>query len=285
MKKTLSLFTTLILCAALAACGAKPTDASVELHDDFLSQLNGTYEELFPVLTTADYDDYWIEEAAKFVGEENAAIYVPPLKTACTGTLYGAAAVEAYGNPETAQFDCYFINGIDRLTVDGSTISGTLDGKNVFSHTYIYQEDNSISGMTDVRVYKTDDSGAGEFTYFLFCEDTPDTTYHIEFRYGSNLEALLQITEGSYAYWLAAGIPVDSGEDFVKSCISLFVEENLSAVGDIGNETGYDLKNISDPFLGKWRSEIPSANTTLILDYKYGRICGSQRCYGNVAGL
>jgi hypothetical protein len=81
--------------------------------------------------------------------------------------------------------------------------------------------------MMDVRVYKTDDKNAGEFTYFLLCPDTPDATYHIEFRYGSDLNALLKVMDGSYAYWLAAGIPINSSEEFVKSCIALFVEENL----------------------------------------------------------
>jgi hypothetical protein len=43
------------------------------------------------------------------------------------------------------------------------------------------------------------------------------------------LNALLDMMSGDYAYWLAAGIPVDSGDDFVKSCIDLFVSENLDA--------------------------------------------------------
>jgi hypothetical protein len=226
----------LVICAVLAACGTKRAAAPIVPQDNFLSQLSATYEELFPVLTDAAYDDYWLEEAAKFVGAESAAIYIPSLKTVCTATIYGTEAIETYSNPEEARFDCYFINGIDRLTVDGSTISGTSDGKKVFSHTYTYQGGNSISGMTDVRDYNADDSGAGEFTYFLFCEDTPDKTYHIEFRCGSDLDALLQITEGSYAYWLAAGIPVDSEPDFVKSCISLFVEENLSGNSEQGEQ-------------------------------------------------
>jgi hypothetical protein len=195
--------------------------------DAFLQKLTGTYEELFPVLTSEKYDDYWLEKVTSFVGSENAAFYTEVIKTVCTATIYGAEAEAAYQNPESARFNCYFINGIDRLTFNGNVISGTSDGEMVFSHTYTYQGDNSLGGMMDVRVYKTDDNNAGEFTYFLLCPDTPDTTYHIEFRYGNNLDALLKLMEGSYAYWLAAGIPINSSEDFVKSGIALFVEENL----------------------------------------------------------
>jgi hypothetical protein len=209
---------------AKKATAPKPVET-----DAFLQKLDGTYEELFPVLTSEKYDDYWLEKVTSFVGQENAATYTESLKTACTAKIYGAEAVEAYPDLENARFNCYFINGIDRLTFAGNSISGTLNGTSVFSHTYTYQEDNSLSGMMDVRVYKSDDANAGEFTYFLLCPDTPSSTYHIEFRYGSDLNALLELISGNYAYWLAAGIPVDSNTDFVKSCIDLFIEENLGA--------------------------------------------------------
>jgi hypothetical protein len=223
----ISLLTALLLCFALSACGAQANPPAET--DAFLQELVGTYEELFPVLTDEKYDDYWIEEIASFVGEENAAPYADVLKNACTGTLYGAQAVAAYTTPESARFNCYFIGGIDRLSFDGNVISGALNGSEVFSHSYSYQSDVSLSGMTDMRVYKADGADAGEFTYFLLCSDTPATTYHIEFRYGSDLDALQNATEGGYAYWLAAGIPINSSENFVKSCIDLFVEENMSA--------------------------------------------------------
>ena len=58
--------------------------------------------------------------------------------------------------------------------------------------------------------------------------DTPATTYHLEFRYGSDVDALSQYNEGSYAYWLAAGFPVDADEEMVKNVITLFCEENLA---------------------------------------------------------
>jgi hypothetical protein len=236
--------------------------------DVFLQELDGTYEELFPVLNSSKYDDYWLEQIAAVAGQENAAMYAEVLKTSCTATIYGAEAVETYSaSPENARFDCYFINGFDRLTFAGNVISGSLDGNGVFSHTYTYQGDDALGGMMDVRVYKTDDANAGEFTYFLFAADTPATTYHIEFRYGSDLDALMNLMDGSYAYWLAAGIPVGSSDEFVKSCIDLFVTENLEA-GETTETAGFNLADFSNPFLGKWQSEIPSANTTLTFDFK-----------------
>ena len=59
------------------------------------------------------------------------------------------------------------------------------------------------------------------------CDDTPGTTYHIEFRYGSDLDALKGYVTGKYAYWLAAGIPTDADDTLIKNCIDLFVSENL----------------------------------------------------------
>jgi len=211
----------------LTACG-KIIVPSVET-DAFLKELNATYEALFLVLNNEDYDDYWLEKVASMVGEENAEAYIEGLKSACTGTIYGAEAVAAFFDLESAQFNCYFINSVDEITVNNNNISGTLDGETVFSHTYSYQEDNAMNGIMDVRVYKADDENAGEFTYFLFCPDTPGTTYHIEFRYGSDLDALLELMDGDYAFWLAAGIPINSEPDDVKACIDLFVEENIES--------------------------------------------------------
>ena len=55
-----------------------------------------------------------------------------------------------------------------------------------------------------------------------------DTTWHIEFRYGSDLDALGQYDAGDYAYWLAAGISTDYTQEDIENCIQLFCTENLS---------------------------------------------------------
>ena len=64
-------------------------------------------------------------------------------------------------------------------------------------------------GMEETRglyIYESDDADSGEFTYFCIAPDTMKTTWHIEFRYGSDLDALEKYDAGEYAYWLAAGI-------------------------------------------------------------------------------
>ena len=75
-------------------------------------------------------------------------------------------------------------------------------------------------------VYQSTDD-AGEFTYLLFRDDTMASTYHIEFRYGSDLDALQKYFTGPYAYWLSAGIDADASPETIDSVIDLFVSENL----------------------------------------------------------
>jgi hypothetical protein len=84
----------------------------------------------------------------------------------------------------------------------------------------------------DGYLYETEDGDAGEFRYFYMMSDTPATTYHLEFRYGSDADALAQYNEGPYAYWLAAGFPVDADEEMVKNVITLFCEENLAEMAE-----------------------------------------------------
>ena len=81
--------------------------------------------------------------------------------------------------------------------------------------------------MEDIRglyEYESDDADSGEFTYFCLAPDTNTTTYHIEFRYGSDLDALGQYDAGQYAY----GISTDYDQEMIENCIQLFCTENLS---------------------------------------------------------
>ena len=98
----------------------------------------------------------------------------------------------------------------------------------MFSHEYAYAGKLSLSGLMEGYLFETADESAGEFKYFYMMPDTPATTYHLEFRYGSNTDDLSKYNEGSYAYWLAAGFPVDADEELIKNVITLFCEENLA---------------------------------------------------------
>ena len=62
--------------------------------------------------------------------------------------------------------------------------------------------------------------------------DTPASTYHLEFRYGSDVDALTQYNAGPYAYWLAAGFPADADQAMIENVITLFCEENLAEMGE-----------------------------------------------------
>ena len=67
-----------------------------------------------------------------------------------------------------------------------------------------------------------------QFTYICLSPDTPATTWHIEFRYGDDLETLGQMYEGKYAFWQAAGMLEDADEEMIDNCIELFCTENAS---------------------------------------------------------
>lgn len=201
------------------------TDENAEAAQKLLIDLKGTYQELWPVILADDHKQLWLDDSAKLVGEENAEGAVEKMSSMVTGTVIGEEAVEKYADGGMA-YCCEFMQGVDEFTFDGDTISGKdADGNELFSHTYHY------IGMEDIRglyIYESDDADSGEFTYFCMAPDTMDTTWHIEFRYGSDLEALGKYDADKYAYWLASGISTDCTESDISSCIDLFCTENLS---------------------------------------------------------
>ena len=192
-----------------------------------LVDLTGSYQELWPVILDSQYTQLWLDNCAALVGEENAQAAYDKLSSMVTGTVYGEEAVAAYANGGGA-YDCAFTEGLATLEFDGaaSIIKGyDADGNELFSHSYHYV------GMEDIRglyVYESDDADSGEFTYFCMAPDTSATTYHIEFRYGSDLDALGKYDAGNYAYWLASGISTEYDQTMVEKCIELFCTENLS---------------------------------------------------------
>ena len=226
MKRlTCMLLFLVMMMGAMALAESDDAAAAAQLLED----VKGTYVALFPVITAPEYDQFWLDPCAAVVGEDAAPEVAEMLKAACNGTIYGQEAVDAFGDGSNgAQFDCLFINGVDQITFDGTTISGTLEGEEVFSHEYTYVGPLSLAGMMDGTLYETADADAGEFRYFYMMPDTPTTTYHLEFRYGSDVDALAQYNEGPYAYWLAAGFPVDADEAMIEDVITLFCEENLA---------------------------------------------------------
>lgn len=206
--------------------GSATTDDET-IAKQLLNDLTGTYQELWPVLFSDEYNQVWLDNCATFVGEEKAQESYDYLKSMVTGTMYGEEAVKAYQNADGV-YDCSFIEGLNKVEFDGS--SSTIKGydKNdaeLFSHAYHYAGKNEI-GFYE---FKSDDADSGAFTYFCLAPDTSATTYHIEFRYGADLKALSEFNTGTYAYWLASGISTEYDQTMVENCIKLFCTENLSA--------------------------------------------------------
>ena len=220
-----------------------------------LEAVKGTYVPLFPVITDPKYDALWLDPCAAILGEETAPAMAEMMKAACNGTIYGQEAVDAFGDGSNgAQFDCLFINGVNNITFDGTSISGVDEsGNQVFSHEYAYAGKLSLADMMEGFLYETSDEDAGEFRYFYMMPDTPATTYHLEFRYGSNVDDLAAYNAGPYAYWLAAGFPVDADESMTENVIDLFVLENM----DYTAHTPEALAQLNDlGFVGTWQADM-----------------------------
>ncbi|SOC09124.1 hypothetical protein [Pseudobutyrivibrio ruminis] len=255
MKRKTSLLIAFTMIASLYGCGANEADtqetveqveestteetvetdnAEAESQEGYsLAPLEGTYVELFPEFAKEEYKDWWVECISAYeTDEDTVESFYTMLTESYMGTITGQEAVEKY-SADSMVFDCYFENDIKTITVDGNVISGADDeGNEIFSHEYSYVEDIDALHGEDVlesyfHVFKTEDEDAGEFTYFVFTNDTPSGEYHIEFRYGESLEGMDQFMDGNYAYWMASGILQDYDEEMIHNCIKLFVDENV----------------------------------------------------------
>lgn len=224
-KKIISLVLCVLCLFSMMVCSLAETESG-----DLLSQISGTYVELFPEMSKEEYRDIWLEAVTPLVGAENAEAATDKLIDHCTAEIYGAEAMEAYAaDPDSARFDCYFIGGVAQFVMDGNTIQGLDEnGNEVFSHTYERLDMENENGFI---FYQTQDADAGQFTYFSFLPDTMDTTFHLEFRYSEDLNDLQNWFEGNYAYWNAAAIAADYSNETMHDVIHLFAEENLSAEG------------------------------------------------------
>ncbi|MDO4648110.1 MAG: hypothetical protein Q4B26_05615 [Eubacteriales bacterium] len=238
MKK----FLTFVSAAALSTMLCVPAMAQ----DDtgILSAIAGengtTYANLFEVILAEEYDQVWTDLCAYLVGEEGAEEAAEGLKASISSEVYGEEAIEKYAEGGMA-FDCWYINDAASFTFAGDEITVEKTDGTTETHTYeylgVYQvgEGETMDYMGeeypvtfDCDVYQSTDE-AGEFTYFFLRDDTMESTYHIEFRYGSDLEDLQGYFVGPYAYWLAAGIDEAADEDTIHDVIELFCTENLSS--------------------------------------------------------
>ena len=230
------------------------------IEDERLIALSATYVELFPEFAREDLKDYWMECIRAWnVDDEAAEGYYQRLTQTYMGRLYGEEAMTAYSAaPETMRFDCFFENGLAKLTVAGDVISGVdAEGKELFRHTYAFDRDMTVTYFGQempgyLHVYKTEDADAGLFTYFGFTDDNLAGTRHIEFRYGDTLENLNNYSEGKYAYWLASGILDGYKDSMIRDCVKLFVDENVGEAETIRIATVEELAAINENLSGHY---------------------------------
>lgn len=215
-----------------------------------------TYKGLFnPTILKSDYDSIWLKYITPLIGSEKAEETAKKLKSSISAPTYGKNLSKE--QKKSGHFNCELHPENTLLTFAVDDGKYTLsDGTNTYSYEYLgisYMGKNDdwnslFPGMIpegesfsyEMSVYKAKEGNAGEYKYLLLLPDTPEETYHIEFRYGSNINDLQTALNGEYAFWLAAGIPQDADSTMIENVIKLFVEENLSNMA----EYSYALVNI-----------------------------------------
>lgn len=211
------------------------------------SSKNGrAYISLNNVWFQEKYQDLWRDYCTAVLGKSAAEDTVKALQASVSSKQYGPE----YKGPNfccdlIADAETIIFGPKNQITVKNNT------GKVISEHTYRYFGTDTIGTAPiafDCDIYMTDDENAGEFKYFLFREDTPETTYHIEFRYGNDLTELKKSVDGKYAYWLAAGILQDADDAMIENGIALFCLENMDYSAARSSES---LAQIST-LLGEW---------------------------------
>ncbi len=223
--------------------------------EDFLAKIKGEYQPLFEGATfNKEYDHYWHDYVAAVVGETAADETVAYMK--------GSIGSEGYGeNAKAPNFFCGFTNDVATITFggeDGKTVTFTKKDGTKETRVYDFVKDAAASGKygdydmaMDGHLYKAQGAKDNDpFAYLLMFPDTPDTTYHLEFRYGETEENVCKLLDGPYAYWVGSAIQTsaltEKNEDTLQNVISLFVVENLAEMTN--DETNAQRKGL----VGTW---------------------------------
>ena len=210
--------------------------AEISAGEVFLSQVIGTYQPLFEGATmNSDYDHYWHDYTAAVVGASAADATVSYMKSSIGANGYGE-------NNEAPNFFCGFTNDVATITFggeDGKTVTYTKNDGSSVTHTYAFVKEASAAGTygeyemaMSGYLFRAQEGPEDEFRYLLMFPDTPDTTFHLEFRYAGAEEDVLNLLDGPYAYWVGSAIAcsamTEENEDTLQKVISLFVVENLA---------------------------------------------------------
>ena len=262
MKKFIGLFLT--ICMLLSAAAMAEPAADTGILPAIAGEDGTTYVNLFEVIVTDEWTPVWQDYIGAVMGKADSAALTAYLQGTVTSDIYGAEAAEAFAEA-SPRFDCWFINGARSFTFEGDTVTVLKDDGTSETHTYEYLGQYEIGADETMNymgeeislafpcdVYKSTDE-AGEFNYFFMRDDTMDTTWHTEFRYGSDLEALQGYLEGPYGYWLAAGIDAEADEETIRKVIALFCLENM----DYSSHSEAALGQLKDlGFIGAWKADL-----------------------------
>ena len=267
MKQIIRKIIPFMLALGLLAASAAFTNAESSDFGVFpaVAGENGTtYISLFDVIVTDEWQQAWLDNCSAVAGEESAEAIVSALQGSVTSTLYGEEAAEAFAGGGYG-FDCDFINGAEKFTFRDDTVTIEKTDGTAETHTYEYlgvydigegetmdYMGQEISMAFPCDVYKSADE-AGEFNYFFMRDDTMEATYHIEFRYGRDLNELQGYFVGPYAYWLAAGIDEAADEGTINDVIELFCLENMDYSAHSDAALG-QLEELG--FIGTWSADM-----------------------------
>ncbi|MBR6061062.1 MAG: hypothetical protein IKP67_03205 [Spirochaetales bacterium] len=194
-----------------------------------------------PTIFDETYDETWKQYCVQCGYADNSADTAAFLKASISAETWGATAVEGQ-----TTFNCELHptgNEVLTFSVDDGVYK-LNDGTNTYTYDYLgisymgaredwhavmpnYVPEGFVVSY-DCAVYKAKEDNAGEYKYVMLLPDTPEETYHIEFRYGSDIDALQKALSGKYSFWLAAGIPQDADDEMIDNVIKLFVTENLA---------------------------------------------------------
>lgn len=223
MKRVLLVFA--VFMAVLMGAKAQDAENKTLTGEEYFKGLKGSYVELFSQQTCLNpkFETLWKSEVAKYVETSQVDSVLAAIRGVCQGTRTGADAVAYYKQNGSMKFCCSFLQGVMRIEVKGRRISGYGSGKKqLFSHKYHFLEMDANGNY----IFESDDDNKDEFRYFWFMPDSPKSTFHIEFRYGSDKTQLSQMMDGKYAYWMAAGVREGHEEEW-RNGIILFVDERL----------------------------------------------------------
>lgn len=211
MKKTMCLFAAVLLLFGCAFAEGMTTEPW-EHEGGWMA---------FPVAMVQEGLEGTWSEGAKVFGEK---IGFPAL----TGDQLQQMMLQGYS----------LADGPDELLGEGGRFTGWKDGKELFSHEYSFVEtieDKDVMEGTRVHVFKTEDQGAGAYTYLLMTEPLTtegETASYVTFNLfhaKGEYRKLFTAEDGGTITPPSAMIQKDTSEEGLEQAIvNLYVNSEIS---------------------------------------------------------